>query len=248
MKFNLISLCSVSMLSVLAACGGGGDPGAMVPVAPPPLPTTDPDEAPWELKSTSQSDMLAFLSGSDSYLVKADVVRVSRQTGSGKVYHDSIPGSSDGVVGYLQDDGDAVFRVMGKANPDIVIGTGGYNGPMAMRYRLSPTADWQTASGEFNASVNFEDQTVATGGIVANANNNIEIFGDADIRGGGFDDGATIVRLRDGQGYYITDYEGTTQGFFTKGTNGRDGIVGTVQANDSGLEMNGAFVAIEYIE
>jgi hypothetical protein len=98
----------------------------------------------------------------------------------------------------------------------------------------------QSADGEFSASVDFKNHTIATGGIVGNSRNNIEFFGNADIVGGAVKDNDTKVRLRDGNGNFIRDYTGTTSGIFTNGSNGIDALVKTVGSTD--LNLKGGFV------
>ncbi len=236
------------MLSVLAACGDGGDPGAMVPVMPPPLPTEEYTNPPLTLKSTSTADMLAFLEGQEASPVLAGVLRIDRRNVDSKVFYDTIPGAPDGIIGYIKDGEKTVLRVIGEAMPNVVVGSGNYSGPLEMTYRTSPDGQWQNVQGDMGATVDFENQMVYTGGIATDANYSILMNGDATIRDGAIYDNATIVTMYDLETDGRSRFTGSTQGHLVSGTNGRGGVVGTVQTTNPGLEMVSGFVAIEYIE
>jgi hypothetical protein len=112
-----------------------------------------------------------------------------------------------------------------------------------MTYSITQNGPKQTAKGEMIVGIEFKDRYAGTGGIVSNQNNVIEIYGDAKIEGGRLVDNDTTVRLRDGQGNFVRDYKGTTNGILVNGANGRDAIVGTL--GSTGLNMTGGFVVNE---
>lgn len=226
---------NVFCLTLTAACGGGPDGGTSIPVLnPAPVPA-----------SNSSSDLLAFVSEGTESTNADGVVTVSRNYAGGSVSYQSITGSNAGLLNYTGENGTAEYRVNGTAVPNIVVGSAGYNGPMEMSYRTSANGPYSVATGEFNAVVDFNNSTVAIGGIAGNGQNNIEIFGDTAIVNGAVSDTDTVIRLRDGQGQFITDYEGSIDGIFTNGDNGLDAIVGTVSASDTNFDLHGGFIATE---
>ena len=244
MKISIKSLFVISALALTAACGGGS--GVTSVPAPTPAPVTKPNTGA-KPASTSTADLVAFAKGGgDSAVVRQDVLRISRDFQGGSVSFDTVAGSNAGLVAYTNANGVTDYRINGAARANIVVGSGGYDGPVQMTYRTSPNGALKSADGDFSMSVDFGAGTVATGGIAGNSSNVIEFFGDAKIANGGFKDNATIVRLRNGQGEFIRDYTGTTNGIFVNGANGRDAAIGTLKA--TGLNLNGGFVANENIK
>jgi hypothetical protein len=235
--FLIRQACLISSLALMAACGGGS--GVMSVPAPTPVPVTSPQP-----KSNASADLIAFAQGGQTQNNRFDVLSISRNYKSGTVNYSTVKGADGGLLRLQNLDGSESYRVTAQAKPDIVVGTGGYNGPLDLSYSTTKGGPVKSASGEFNASVAFETNDVAIGGIVGNGDNNIEFFGDAKIRNGRFDDTDTVVRLRDGQGKFIRDYTGTANGIFMNGTKG-DAIVGTVASSD--LSLKGGYVANEYL-
>ena len=243
MKTSHKSLFAIFALGLVAACGGGS--GVTSVPAPTPAPVTSP-AAGAQPASTSTADLVAFAkAGGDTVVVRDDVLRISRDFEGGSVSVDTVAGSNAGLVAYTNADGVTDYRINGAARADIVVGAGGYDGPLQLTYRTSPNGALKRAEGEFNMSVDFKSGTVATGGIVGNSTDVIEFFGDATIANGAFKDNATIVRLRNGQGEFVRDYTGTTNAIFVNGANGRDAAIGTVKS--TGLNLNGGFVVNEYL-
>jgi hypothetical protein len=241
MNTTLRTAFAVSALALMAACGGGS--GVSSVPAPTSAPTSNPaTPAPTTAAkpaSNSTADLVKFAQGGVSETLRDDVLRVSRDFEGGSVAYDTVAGGKVGLVTYERDNAATDFRIKGAAQSDIVVGSGNYAGPLSVTYALGDGAV-RAADGEFSASVDFKNQTVATGGIVGNARNNIEFFGNANIVNGAINDNDTVVRLRDGEGKFIRNYTGTTNGVFTNGSGNTDALVGTVGSAD--LNMKGGFV------
>jgi hypothetical protein len=247
MKKTLLNTAALISFALLTACGGNNNGVTSVPApTPAPIPSenTFEDAKP---ASNSTADILSFIeAGGRDNDNRFDVLSVSRDYDGNTATYDTIKGANGGLLRLTNKDGTETYRITAQENPNIVVGTGSYSGPLNLTYSVEKGGDLTAASGEFNLYVDFENKDAYVGGIVASSENNIEFFADAKINSGKFSSNDTIVRLRDGQGNFIQDYTGTSSGMFVAGANGQDGVVGRVSSEE--LSLNGAYFANEYIE
>ncbi len=244
MNNTLHGVWAVSALVLLTACGGGSAVTSdITPQKAPTKPAKSTASAP---VSPTTVDLLAFAKGGTTSTLRNDVLRIRRTSNDTTVAYDTVDGSNMGLLTYRDADGNVSYRVTAAARPDIVVGSGSYTGPMEMTYSTTAKGALKTAAGDLNMAIDFKAGTVETNGLVANADNNIQMLGEGHITKGQIQDNNTTIRLRDSQGTFIRDYAGSTVGILTNGAKGRDAVVGTVES--SGLRMNGGFFVNENLK
>ena len=241
MKYTCRTALTLAAFSLMSACGGGS--AVTSDITPQKAPAQLSEAAATAPDSTSTADLLAFAKDGSTSILHDDILRVRRETGDKTVVYDSVVGSDTGLLMYSDADGNVSYRVTEKADPDVIIGSGIYTGPMEMTYSTTAGGTLKNAAGDLRMSIDFEKGIVSTDGIAGNSDNNIQIFGNGVVKDGQIQDDKMTIRLRDGQGNFIQDYSGSTSGVLTNGAEGRDAVVGTLLASD--LRMTGGYIVNE---
>ncbi|WP_156102903.1 hypothetical protein [Thioclava atlantica] len=217
----------------LSACGGGGSV-----VAPP---VYDPLVAP---DGSDISSVIAFAKKGGTIDLGNGVTRYTNtQVINSKKYAawvDVLPGYGDALVSFQTDDQGVTYTMTGDTPTVVSAPTGVYTGQIELSYKQTSADTWRVATGNVSVNLDLANGTAAIDSIASNADNNIEVFGNATVSGAQLASNTMTMRMRDGAGTLLYDKTGSLDGKIITGTD-TSAIVGTVNATDSadGYELNG---------
>ena len=241
----------------LTACGGGGGGGG---VSQPPVITdpgdTDPDDTDPDDTvnppvvgplSTSTADLVTYAQAGTTAGFENGVMRSRNVKSADGVIHnahyDSLAGSTNGRVTYVNSDGEAIYRLVGDTPTSVTAPSGVYTGEIDMSWKDGADDDLHTASGRMAIVLNLQSGSASVDSIVDdNANNVIQVIGSANVVGGALKGDAMTVLVGDAEGANIRNETGTLDGVIASGTDS-SAIFGTVGSSNTanGWEMTGGF-------
>lgn len=252
---RLLSLtAALAVASLLSACGGGSGSaiggGVTTPAPGTPTAPATPDAlgAP---ASYAAADLAAFAveNGAEQYVSEgvAGYSEAFQKKGTtGEVSYATANVRTGGLV-TLERDGQATkFLVHTPAGVTDAPVSGSYDGEMAVEYQVPGSDERHQATGQFGFSLYAETGEVFAGGMANGADHSVEIYADAQVRGGEFHGTEVVTVLRDSRsGSLQADNEvGNLDGVLVD-FKGGNASYGTVTAdNGRGFTVNSGFATV----
>jgi hypothetical protein len=247
MSFARSAPVAIALASLVSACGAGGTGGGARPAAPVldgPASLETPDLVAFaEAGSAESRHYRDNVGGAWEHVENCgtsacvSVARLVGAEGVGLAIHDG--GARGGR--------DALYRVFGTADPDADLPSGVYNGHLTATYRVGADGAWVTRRGDVNMALDMREGTVAIGGILPydhpDGPNSIQIFGDADVVGGRFEDADMKIVVGSGAPDAF-ETTGRIKGVLVSGSR-TNGVLGTIESRGDRdrFAMKGGYIA-----